>query len=135
MPTETKASGHPYERLQAWAACHELAIAIYRVTLTWPKAEQYALVTQARRAAFSAAANICEGSMRRGAKEFRRFLDISLGSLSELSYILRLASDLGFLDQTRGTELEIARDHAGRLTWGLYRAVSRSSASGTKKPD
>jgi four helix bundle protein len=134
MPTETKATGHPYERLQAWAACHELVIAIYRATLTWPKTEQYGLISQVRRAAFSASANICEGSMRRGSKEFRRFLDISLGSLAELSYTLRLAADLGYLDPAKATELEIARDHAGRVTWGLYRAICRS-ADGKKKPE
>jgi len=127
MATETKASGHPYERLQAWAACHSLSIAIYRATVAWPKTEQYGLVTQARRAAFSAAANICEGSMRRGAREFRRFLDISLGSLSEVSYTLRLAADLGYLEASQATELEIARDHASRLTWGLYRAIAKAA--------
>ena len=132
MPTETKATGHPYERLQAWAACHELVIAIYRATQSWPKTEQYGLISQVRRAAFSAAVNICEGSMRRGSKEFRRFLDISLGSLSELSYTLRLATDLGYVDPAKATELEIARDHAGRVTWGLYRAISRST-DGKKK--
>ena len=132
MTTEAKATGHPYERLQAWAACHALTIAIYRATLTWPTTEQYGLISQVRRAAFSAAANICEGSMRKGSKEFRRFLDISLGSLAELSYTLRLAADLEYLDPAGATGLEIARDHAGRLTWGLYRAVSRA-ADGRRK--
>lgn len=65
--------------------------------------------------------------MRRGPKEFRRFLDISLGSLAELSYTLRLATDLGYLLADQQTEVEILRDHANRLTWGLYRAIAKAA--------
>lgn len=121
-----------YERFQAWTACHQLVMEVFRTTRTWPKAEQYGLISQAKRAAVSAAANICEGSARRGAREFRRFLDLSLGSLSELSYLLRLAADLGYINKADHTNIEIHRDHANRLTWGLYGAVSRSTK---KQPD
>src|SRR3712207_1534901 len=86
-----------HERLKSWAACHDLTLAVYRATRTWPGAETYSLVAQARRAAYSAAANIAEGSAKRGSAEFRRFLNISLGSLAELSYILVLARDLAYL--------------------------------------
>jgi len=82
-----------------------------------------------RRACYSAAANIAEGSAKRGAREFRRYLDISLGSLSELSYILLLARDLGYMKAEAWGEIEALRDHAGRLTWGLYRAIDRKSSS------
>ena len=57
----------------------------------------------------------------------RRFLDISLGSLSELSYALRIARDLGLLADEAWQTLDMLRDHAGKLTWGLYRAVSNAS--------
>jgi len=86
----------PYERFHAWQACHELAVAVYRTT-TFPRHELYGLTSQARRAAFSAAANIAEGSAKRGAREFRRYLDISIGSLSELAYALQARRGLKFL--------------------------------------
>ena len=113
-----------HEQLKSWAACHELTLAVYRVTGDWPTGEKYGLTSQARRAAFSAAANIAEGSAKRGPREFRRFLDISLGSLSELSYIFLLARDLGYLKVENWGEVEAIRDHAGRLTWGLYRSLA-----------
>jgi four helix bundle protein len=99
------------------------------MTASWPKIEQYAMTSQVRRAACAAAANIAEGSAKRGSREFRRFLDMSLGSLSELCYLLRLGRDLGYLTPDRWGELEAIRDHAGRLTWGLYRAISGRAQS------
>jgi four helix bundle protein len=114
-----------YERLQAWLAAHQLVLLTYRVTKSFPREELYGLTSQARRAAFSVAANIAEGSAKRGPREFRRYLDISLGSLSELSYILRLVKDLDLMEPTTWTELDQAREEVGRLTWGLYRSVSR----------
>jgi four helix bundle protein len=120
----------PYERFKAWVACHSLVLAVYRCSAQWPKDELYGLTSQARRAAASAALNIAEGSAKRGAKEFRRYLDISLGSLSELAYILLLANDLGILPRETFGEVEALRDHASRLTWGLYSAVGRKAEIG-----
>jgi four helix bundle protein len=125
--------GARHRSLKAWAACHELVLAVYRETRRWPGAEQYGLTSQARRSAYSAAASIAEGAAKRGTREFRRFLDISLGSLSELSYILQLARDLGYLKPEEWGEVEALRDHAGRLTWGLYRAVDRTPSSAQRK--
>jgi hypothetical protein len=51
----------PYERFEAFQACDELVICVYRVTKSYPVGE------------------------------FRRHLDISIGSLAEVSYLLRVA--------------------------------------------
>ena len=116
-----------HERLQAWRLSHELVLAVYSVTASFPKHELYGLTSQARRAAFSAAANIAEGAAKRGAAEFRRFLDISIGSLAELAYILRLCKDLGLLSVDDWNRVDSLRRRAGYVTWQLYRAV-RSAA-------
>ena len=54
-------------------------------------------------------------------------MDITLGSIAELTYILRLARDLGYLKPEVWGEIEAMRDHAGRLTWGLYRSIAGKS--------
>ncbi len=118
-----------YEGLKAWLACHELVLALYRASHQWPAEERYALSLQVRRAAYSAAANTAEGSAMRGNRQFRNYLDVALGSLSELSYCLLLAKDLGYLPHELWGELEALRDYAGRLTWGLYASVARTSSS------
>jgi four helix bundle protein len=114
----------PYERFIAWRHCHELALAVYRVTARFPADERFGLVSQARRAAFSAAVNIVEGSAKRGRAEFRRFVDISIGSLGELGYTLRFTHDLGMLQDPDATTLRRLHEEASKTTWGLYRSLS-----------
>ena len=86
----------PYEKIVAWRVSHELVLHVYTMTRTWPREERYGLVSQARRAALSIPSNMPEGSAKRTSREFRRFLDIAIGSLSELSYLLSVARDLEF---------------------------------------
>jgi four helix bundle protein len=125
----------PYERFAAWRLCHELGLEVYRVTRRWPSEERYGLVSQARRAAFSAAVNIVEGAAKFGGKEFRRYLDISLGSLEELAYCFHFAHDLGLLPPEDHDKLESLRRRARGLTWLLYRSLgSRVSPEGSRLP-
>ena len=81
-----------------------------------------------RRAASSACANIAEGVAKRGRLEFRRFLDITLGSLSELSYFGRLARDLELLSDENWKEFGRLEAEAGKTTMGLYKAIARREA-------
>jgi hypothetical protein len=48
------------------------------------------------------------------------------GSLAEVQVYLLLAKELGYLTQASWGELEALRDHAGMLTWGLYRSVKEA---------
>jgi four helix bundle protein len=116
----------PYVRFEAWRWAHRLALEVYRRSDGWPRDERYEVTAQLRRAALSAAANIAEGSAKRGPREFRRYLDISLGSLSELSYYLLFARDRGLLDRRDWEELDGMRNRTGKLVWCLLRAVSNS---------
>jgi len=121
-----------YRQLAAWQRCHELVLAVYAATRGYPTDERYGLVSQTRRAAVSAAANIVEGSAKRGGLEFRRFLGISLGSLAELSYLLIVAQDLGLLGPPQFSRLETLRNRAGFLTWRLYRSLTPSASPNAK---
>ena len=114
----------PYERFEAWQVAHRLALEIYRITDGWPKEERFGLTIQLRRAALSAPTNIAEGAAKRGNREFRRFLDIALGSLSEVSYLLRFSRDRELLTPESWLELETLRNRSGQLTWRRYRSLS-----------
>jgi len=112
-----------HEQLKAWQVSHELALAVYAATDSWPKAELFGLTSQARRAVHSVAANIAEGYAKRGGRELRRYLDISLASLAELSYTLRLARDRNLLSDSDWKALEDLRGTAGSIVWRLYRSL------------
>ena len=113
-----------YQRIKAWQRCHELCLEVYRATKSWPTEERFTLTSQARRAAHSVAANIAEGCAKKGKAEFRRYLDISLGSLSELSYTLLLAKDLRLLSDDQWNHLDHLHRRAGGITWLLYKSLA-----------
>ncbi|MBK6424006.1 MAG: four helix bundle protein [Gemmatimonadetes bacterium] len=114
-----------FERLEAWRACHALALQVYSATKTWPREERYGLTSQVRRAAVSAVSNIAEGAAKRGPREFGRYLDIALGSLAELACQLMLARDMGVMPIGEWAEVNETRESASKLTWRLYEAVRK----------
>lgn len=86
-----------YRSLIFFESCHKLVVEIYKVTNEFPKNELYGLTQQIRRASVSVCSNIAEGSGRSTQKEFKRFLEISLGSLKEVEYQLKLSKDLNYI--------------------------------------
>lgn len=80
--------------------CYLLLIftCIYLQTRKYPKEEQFVLVTQMRRAAISVPSNIAEGFGRYYQGEFKRFLDVSLGSLFELQTQIEVSKNLSYLE-------------------------------------
>jgi four helix bundle protein len=86
-----------FKDLVVWTKAHQLTLAVYQRTRTFPKEEMYGLTSQVRRASASIGANIAEGCGRRSDAEMKRFLQIARGSASELEYHLLLAKDLQFL--------------------------------------
>jgi four helix bundle protein len=114
----------PYERLLSWKAAHQLALEVYAITDAWPPGERFGITAQIRRAALSVPTNIAEGSAKRGPRELRRYLDIALGSLSEVSYLLRFSRDRGILEAPRFDELDRLRNRTGQLTWRLYKSLT-----------
>ena len=63
--------------------------------------------------------------MKRGPREFRRYLDIARGSLAEVQSLIRLARDLGYMRQPNWEALEKQVNHTGFLTWQLYRSLAK----------
>src|SRR4051812_44617395 len=105
----------PYEKLEAWKMSHELALKIYRKIGSVAADRLFGLTSQARRAALSIPTNIAEGVAKLGCREFRRYLDISLGSLSELSYLLLFSRNRGLLSAKEWKQLDEQRNRAGQL--------------------
>jgi four helix bundle protein len=112
-----------HERLLAWDLCHKLALSVYRASESWPVQERYGITSQVRRAVVSAPTNLAEGAGKHGSREFRRYIDIALGSLAETAYLLTLARDLGILSSDEWATLDEQRRRAGGITWRLARSL------------
>ena len=85
-----------HKKLDAWKKSIELVELVYTNTMNFPKEEIYGLTSQIRRSAISVPSNIAEGAGRDSIKEYIRFLNISIGSLSELETQLIIANRLGY---------------------------------------
>ena len=83
-----------FRNMKVWEKAHALTLDVYRTTRTFPRDEIYGLTSQMRRSSVSIGANIAEGCCRKGDVELSRFMQISMGSASELEYHLLLARDL-----------------------------------------
>ena len=82
-----------FRELKVWRKAHELTLAVYQITASFPREELYGLTAQLRRAGSSIAANLAEGCGRNGDAELARFCSMAMGSASELEYHLLLARD------------------------------------------
>ncbi len=94
-----------FRELQVWQKAHQLTLAMYKLTASFPREELYGLSSQLRRAGSSIAANLAEGCGRNGDAELARFCSMAMGSASELEYHLLLARDLNLVPPKNYEEL------------------------------
>ncbi|MGB1288561.1 MAG: four helix bundle protein [Aggregatilineales bacterium] len=83
--------------LKVWEKSHHLTLAVYKQTKLFPSDERFGLISQMRRAASSIPANIAEGCGKNTEADLARYIQIGMGSASELEYHLMLAYDLEYL--------------------------------------
>ncbi len=112
-----------FKNLQAWQKAHRLVLETYAKTANFPRAEQFGLTAQVRRAAVSIASNIAEGSSRRGDREFAQFLRVASGSASEVEYFAILVADLSLLGRPEAAQIADAVE-VRRMLSGLLATLS-----------
>jgi four helix bundle protein len=112
-----------FKKLVVWQKAHLLTLAIYKVTATFPKDELHGLTSQIRRSCASIPANIAEGCGRDGKIELKRFLQIALGSATELEYHLLLALDLKFLNPADYKQLDDQVSEIRKMLIGLTKKL------------
>ncbi len=74
------------EDLEVFRRAYRLSLEVHRMSLEFPRIEQFALADQMRRASKSICANLAEGfgSQRQSRTEFRRFVVMAIGSADEM---------------------------------------------------
>ena len=86
-----------FRNLNVWKNSHALTLEIYKSTKAFPKQEMFGLTSQIQRAAVSIPANLAEGCGKSTDADFARYVQIAMGSSSELEYLLLLGHDLNYL--------------------------------------
>src|SRR5216684_4658162 len=118
-----------YKDLNVFRESYGLALEISRVTRKFPGPEQFELARQLRRAARSVPANIVEGwAKRSSAPEFKRYLQVAIGSCDECKLWLELSKDEGYLTPQQCEELLNEFNRLGAMLKSLWRQW-RSSES------
>ena len=70
-----------FRKLDIWKKGIEMVKDIYQITGVFPDSERFGLISQMQRASVSLPSNIAEGCSRNSEVEFKRFLEIAIGSL------------------------------------------------------
>jgi four helix bundle protein len=83
-----------FRKLAVWEKAHRLSVNIHQLSLAIPRVGNASFVSQIRRAAESIPANIAEGASRGSDADFARFVQIAIGSSSELESHLQFAVDV-----------------------------------------
>ena len=78
---------------------------ILKIVKKLPREFRFELGSQLIRSAFSIILNIAEGSGKTSDKELNRFIDISLGSISELLAAVDVLRDNNFITNTEFDEI------------------------------
>jgi len=92
-----KRNRKPHKNLEVWKLSVDFVKDIYTLTTNFPDEEKFGIISQLRRAVVSIPTNIAEGAARSTKKEFRNFLYIASGSLSEIDTLLTISKELGFI--------------------------------------
>lgn len=87
-----------YKDLKIWIRSVDLATEMYELISKFLAEEKFGLISKMRRCSISISSNIAEGTGRSSGKEFKRFLDISYGSLYKLQTQLIISNNLRFVD-------------------------------------
>ena len=112
----------PYHRLDVYRKAYQLALEVDRMSLEFPKLEQYGLAQQLRASSKSVPVNIAEGmGKQESAAEVRRFVRIAIGSCDETRVWLEFARDLGYVDQQQQAGLEQRYQEVGRMLQGIVK--------------
>ena len=110
----------PYRSLEVYKKAYQLALEIHRLTLGFPKLEQFELASQLRRSSKSIVVNLVEGMGRQDhPAEVQRFVRIAIGSGDESRIWLDFAKDLKYLNDEDHQGLSSRLGEVGRMLRGV----------------
>ena len=115
-----------FEDLDVFRRAYRLSLEVHRVSLGFPRIEQFALADQVRRASKSICANLAEGfgKQRQSRVEFHRFVMMAIGSADEMQVWTLYCRDLGYIDKDVAERWQGEYREIARMLQGLSRTSS-----------
>jgi four helix bundle protein len=104
---------------------HKFIMLVYDITENFPKSELYGSTSQLRRASVSIMLNYVEGFSRRRPKVKLNFYEISYGSAQETKYILYLAKERGWMENSDYTDSFKLIDEIGKMLWSIIIPIEK----------
>ena len=114
---------HKFRELKVWQRAMKYVIEIYEDSAKFPKAEQFGLTNQIRRAAISIPLNIAEGAGANSNTEFRKFLSYALRSTYEVMTGMEIAQRLGYCTPKKTSVSIKEADEIAAMIVGLSRKL------------
>ena len=90
-----------FRKLNIWIDGITLVKEIYQLIQLLPNEEKFGLKSQMSRAAVSIPSNIAEGCSRNSDIEFKRFLEIAIGSSFELETQLTIIQEINLISKDK----------------------------------
>ena len=119
-----------FRNLKVWRAAHAMTLDAYNVTRGYPKDELFGLTSQTRRACASIGANVAEGCGRKTDLEMAHFLQVAMGSASEVQYHFLFAYDLELMSRENYARLNGQVLEVKRMLATFAETVRSSAANG-----
>ena len=118
-----------FRTLYIWQQGVQLVADVYKLSEELPNEEKYGLKSQICRAAVSIPSNIAEGSSRQSEIEYRRFLEIAMGSAFELETQLIIIKKLHLISNTQIENLNTCLEIEQKMINGLISKLKQTANS------
>ena len=115
---------HNFKELKVWQKSRILTSEVYNITRKLPKDEKFGLISQMDRSVVSIPSNIAEGSGRGSDRDFRRFLNYSMGSAYELETQIILSYDLHFISDKDFLQISEKITEVQKMIFGFRKSLS-----------
>ncbi|PMB34642.1 hypothetical protein CEN43_07215, partial [Fischerella thermalis BR2B] len=117
-----------FRELREWEKAHELTVAVYEATQSFPEEELLGLTQQIRLACSAIPVKIAQGCNREDREDQVNFLEMAMDAAIEVEYYLLLCYELDMLDSADYDRLVSKTVEAKEL---LELFIDRTYATGT----
>jgi four helix bundle protein len=115
-----------FKKLKIWQKGMGIVVLAYQLGKSLPPEEKFGLSIQITKAAVSIPSNIAEGSAKSSKLDYKRFLEISLGSAYELETQVLITELVGYGEQDIRDSLLKEVDEEQKMIMSFIKTVSNS---------